>query len=198
MNEYTATLTGSPYLFNECRIIAKYLLDGSDPSELRKRNIEENLIQYKTVSSISRVNSPIFNRLEQFNKEQLDFFVNGDIQQAKYLLVYAIMKSDRIVKEFVREVYYDKLLMQDIKLEKYEIIKWFNTKYQVSEFLRNRSESTKYKLQQVLLQIMTSSGLLKKDGDDYLMNRPLLSNELINILKNSDDYEYAKSIGGLV
>lgn len=198
MNEYTATLTGSPYLFNECRIIAKYLLDGSDPTELRKRNIEENLIQYKTVSSISRVNSPIFNRLEQFNKEQLEFFVNGDIQQAKYLLVYAIMKSDRIVKEFVREVYYDKLLMQDIKLEKYEIIKWFNTKYQASEFLRNRSESTKYKLQQVLLQIMTASGLLKKDGSDYLMNRPLLSSELINILKNSDDYEYAKSIGGLV
>lgn len=198
MNEYTATLTGSPYLFNECRIIAKYLLDGSDPTELRKRNIEENLIQYKTVSSISRVNSPIFNRLEQFNKEQLEFFVNGDIQQAKYLLVYAIMKSDRIVKEFVREVYYDKLLMQDIKLEKYEIIKWFNAKYQASEFLRNRSESTKYKLQQVLLQIMTASGLLKKDGSDYLMNRPLLSSELINILKNSDDYEYAKSIGGLI
>ena len=198
MNEYTATLTGSPYLFNECRIIAKYLLDGSDPTELRKRNIEENLIQYKTVSSISRVNSPIFNRLEQFNKEQLEFFVNGDIQQAKYLLVYAIMKSDRIVKEFVREVYYDKLLMQDIKLEKYEIVKWFNAKYQASEFLRNRSESTKYKLQQVLLQIMTASGLLKKDGSDYLMNRPLLSSELINILKNSDDYEYAKSIGGLV
>lgn len=198
MNEYTATLTGSPYLFNECRIIAKYLLDGSDPTELRKRNIEENLIQYKTVSSISRVNSPIFNRLEQFNKEQLEFFVNGDIQQAKYLLVYAIMKSDRIVKEFVREVYYDKLLMQDIKLEKYEIVKWFNAKYQASEFLRNRSESTKYKLQQVLLQIMTASGLLKKDGSDYLMNRPLLSSELINILKNSDDYEYAKSIGGLI
>lgn len=198
MNEYTATLTGSPYLFNECRIIAKYLLDGSDPTELRKRNIKENLIQYKTVSSISRVNSPIFNRLEQFNKEQLEFFVNGDIQQAKYLLVYAIMKSDRIVKEFVREVYYDKLLMQDIKLEKYEIVKWFNAKYQASEFLRNRSESTKYKLQQVLLQIMTASGLLKKDGSDYLMNRPLLSSELINILKNSDDYEYAKSIGGLV
>ena len=45
---------------------------------------------------------------------------------------------------------------------------------------------------------MTTSGLLKKEGADYLMNRPLLSNEFINILKNSDDYEYAKSIGGLV
>ena len=45
-------------------------------------NYEANLIEYKTVSSISRVNSPIFNRLEQFNKEQLEFFVNGDIQQA--------------------------------------------------------------------------------------------------------------------
>ena len=47
MQEYSATLTGGPFLYNECRIIGKYLLDGEDPSSLRKRNISENLIQYK-------------------------------------------------------------------------------------------------------------------------------------------------------
>ena len=114
------------------------------------------------------------------------------------MLVYAIMKTDRLVKEFVRELYYDKLLMNDQNLEKYEITKWFNSKYDISEFLRSRSESTQYKLQQVMLQIMTSSGLLKKNGDLYEINRPLLSKEFIDLLSATNDYEYAQSIGGLV
>ena len=198
MQEYSATLTGGPFLYNECKIIGKHLLDNEDPSSLRKRNISENLIQYKKTNSISRVNSPIFTRLLALSKEQLDFFVNADIQQSKYMLIYAIMKTDRLVKEFVRELYYDKLLMNDEHIEKYEITKWFNSKYDVSEFLRSRSESTQYKLQQVMLQIMTASGLLKKNGELFEINRPLLCNEFIDLLKETDDYEYAKSIGGLV
>lgn len=198
MQEYSATLTGGPFLYNECRIIGKYLLDGEDPSSLRKRNISENLIQYKKINSISRVNSPIFTRLLALSKNQLDFFVKADIQQSKYMLIYAIMKTDRLVKEFIRELYYDKLLMNDEHIEKYEITKWFNSKYDVSEFLRSRSESTQYKLQQVMLQIMTSSGLLKKNGELFEINRPLLCNEFIELLKETSDYEYAKSIGGLV
>lgn len=198
MQEYSATLTGGPFLYNECKIIGKYLLDGEDPILLRKRNISDNLIQYKKVNSISRVNSPIFTRLLILSKEQLDFFVKAEIQQSKYMLVYAIMKTDRLVKEFIRELYYDKLLMNDQNLEKYEVTKWFNTKYDSSEFLRSRSESTQYKLQQVMLQIMTSSGLLKKNDELYEINRPLLSKEFVDLLRETNDYEYAKSIGGLV
>ena len=63
MQEYSATLTGGPFLYNECKIIGKYLLDGEDPTLLRKKNISDNLIKYKKVNSISRVNSPIFTRL---------------------------------------------------------------------------------------------------------------------------------------
>ena len=103
MQEYSATLTGGPFLYNESKIIGKYLLDGEDPTILRKKNISDNLIKYKKVNSISRVNSPIFTRLLVLSKEQLDFFVKADIQQSKYMLVYAIMKTDRLVKEFVRE-----------------------------------------------------------------------------------------------
>lgn len=198
MQEYSATLTGGPFLYNESKIIGKYLLDGEDPTILRKKNISDNLIKYKKVNSISRVNSPIFTRLLVLSKEQLDFFVKADIQQSKYMLVYAIMKTDRLVKEFVRELYYDKLLMNDQNIEKYEITKWFNSKYDISEFLRSRSESTQYKLQQVMLQIMTSSGLLKKNGELYEINRPLLSKEFVELLNDTNDYEYAKSIGGLV
>ena len=39
-------------------------------------------------------------------------FVHCDIETSKYILLYAIMKTDRLVKDFIMEVYKDKLLMR--------------------------------------------------------------------------------------
>lgn len=47
MEDYSAKLTGEPFLYNESKIIAEYILDGEDPNKLKSRNINENLIHYK-------------------------------------------------------------------------------------------------------------------------------------------------------
>ena len=198
MEEYKASLTGEPFLYNETKTIGKYLLDGEDSLQLRKRNVKENLIQYKQPKSISRVNSAIFKRLTILDKKQLNFLVNEELQQSKYMLIYSIMKTDNIVKDFIREVYYDKLLMNDTTIQQYEVEKWFNNKCGISEFLNSRSESTKYKLKQVLMQIMNASGLVKREKNTFYINRPLLSDEFIKLLSDAGDYEFAKTIGGLI
>ena len=198
MEEYKASLTGEPFLYNETKTIGKYLLDGENSLKKKKRNVKENLIQYKQPKSISRVNSAIFKRLTILDKKQLNFLVNEELQQSKYMLIYSIMKTDNIVKDFIREVYYDKLLMNDTTIQQYEVEKWFNNKCDISEFLNSRSESTKYKLKQVLMQIMNASELVKREKNTFYINRPLLSDEFIKLLSDAGDYEFAKTIGGLI
>ena len=162
MEDYKTTLTAEPFLYNETKIIGKLLLEGEEPSILKKRNVKENIIHYKRPKSIIRVNSAIFKRLGTFNDKQLAFFVNEDLQQSKYILVYAIMKTDKIVNDFIREVYYNKLLIDDVEIKQYEVEKWFQSKYKITEYLNQKSDSTKIKLKQVLMQIMVASGLVKK------------------------------------
>ena len=41
MEDYSAKLTAEPFLYNETKTIAKFLLDGEEEEKLRKRNIEE-------------------------------------------------------------------------------------------------------------------------------------------------------------
>ena len=43
MEEYSAKLTGEPFLYRETKIIGDYLQQGFEASELKKKNIEENL-----------------------------------------------------------------------------------------------------------------------------------------------------------
>ena len=197
MEDYSAKLTGEPFLYEESKIIARYLLDGEDPKELRKRNVEENLIKHKKVSSIERTNSPIFRRLAIFNKDMLYEFVNGDIETSKYLLLYSCMKTDRLISDFVTEVYKDKLILKKEYIERIEIENWFEEKCILSETLRNKSQSTIYKLKQVLMLILVESGIVEKEKERFKIIRPLLRDRFITLLDVVGDIDYANAIGGL-
>ena len=198
MEDYSAKLTAEPFLYNETKIIAQYLLDGINPEELKRKNIEENLIKYKSIKSIVRVNSPIFRRLSVMDREMLDEFVHTDIETSKYILLYTIMKTDRLVRDFVVEVYKDKLLMRKDYIEKFDIDNWYEEKCILSKTLRERTESTAVKLKQVIMKILQDSGLVIKEKNRFKIVRPLLKEKYISMLDKKDDMEYAKAIGGLL
>lgn len=198
MEDYSAKLTAEPFMYNETKILAGYLLQGENADTLKKRNIEENLIKHKKIGSVKRVNSPIFRRLKIMNKEMLEEFVYSDIENSKYILLYTIMKTDKLVRDFLFEVYKDKLLMRKEYIEKFEIDNWYEEKCILSKTLRERTESTSAKLKQVIMKILQDSGLVIKEKDRFKIIRPLLKEKYISMLDKNGDMEYAKAIGGLV
>lgn len=198
MEDYSAKLTAEPFLYNETKIIGRYLLDGEDEQTLKKRNVDENLIKHKKAGSVKRVNSPIFRRLNIMNKEMLEEFVCSDIETSKYILLYAIMKTDKLVRDFIIEVYKDKLYMRKDYIEKFDVDNWYEEKRILSETLKERTESTSAKLKQVIMKIMQDSGLVIKEKDRFKIVRPLLKEKYISMIDKNGDIEYAKAIGGLL
>ena len=198
MDDYSAKLTGEPFLYNETKIIGKYLLEGEDKKRLRQRNIEENLIKHKKLASVQRVNAPIFRRLEVLNNDMLNDFVYSDIENSKFILLYAIMKTDKLVRDFVIEVYKDKLFMRNDYIEKFDIDSWYEEKCILSKTLKDKTESTSAKLKQVIMKILQDSGLVIKEKDRFKIIRPLLKEKYIRQLDINGDIEYAKAIGGIV
>ena len=156
------------------------------------------MINHKKKGSVKRVNSPIFRRLSVLNEELLDDFVHSDIENSKFILLYAIMKTDRLVRDFIIEVYKDKLLMRKEYIEKFDIDNWYEEKCILSQTLKERTESTSAKLKQVIMKILQDSGLVVKEKDRFKIIRPLLKEKYIRQLDVNGDIEYAKAIGGLV
>ena len=198
MEDYSAKLTGEPFLYNETKIIAEYLLKGYSLKDLKRKNIEENLIKHKKTASVQRVNAPIFRRLAVLNEDMLNDFVYSDIENSKFILLYAIMKTDKLVRDFVIEVYKDKLFMRNEYIEKFDIDNWYEEKCILSQILKERTEATSVKLKQVIMKILQDSGLVVKDKDRFRIIRPLLKEKYIRQLDVNGDIEYAKAIGGLV
>lgn len=198
MEDYSAKLTGEPFLYNETKIIGECLLNGEEEQELKKRNIEENLIKLKKIGSVKRTNAPIFRRLNVMDKEMLKEFIYSDITTSKCILLYAIMKTDRLVRDFVIEVYKDKLYMRKDYIEKFDIDNWYEEKCILSSALKEKSEATSAKLKQVIMKIMQDSGLVIKEKERFKIVRPLLKEKFIYMLDKNSDMEYAKAIGGLL
>lgn len=196
MYEYSIGLTGEPFLYYETKIIAKMIYEGENPDDLRQRNIKENLMHHKAVGSLSRVNSPVFRRLAVLDKNLLEEFVNSDIDTSKFILLYAIMKTDRLVNEFISEVYKEKLLLKKEYIEKYEFDTFYEEKMLYSEKLKNASESSRYKIRQVMFKILVDSGLLKKENDKFKVVRPLLKQRFIDVLEARGDKEYISALKG--
>ena len=198
MGDYSAKLTAEPFLYNETKTLATYLLKGESEETLKRRNIEENLIKYKSAKSIARVNSPMFRRLNVMDKNMMEEFVNSSIDNSKYILLYTIMKTDRLVREFVLDVYKYKLIMRKEYIEKFDIDNWYEEKCSLSTTLKEKSEQTSAKLKQVIMKIMQDSGLVIKEKNRFKIIRPLLKETYINMLDRKGDLEYAKEIGGLI
>lgn len=198
MGDYSAKLTAEPFLYNETKTLATYLLKGESEETLKRRNIEENLIKYKSAKSIARVNSPMFRRLNVMDKNMMEKFVNSSVDNSKYILLYTIMKTDRLVREFVLDVYKYKLIMRKEYIEKFDIDNWYEEKCSLSTTLKEKSEQTSAKLKQVIMKIMQDSGLVIKEKNRFKIIRPLLKETYINMLDRRGDLEYAKAIGGLI
>lgn len=199
MEDYSTKLTAEPFLYNETKIIGEYLLSGDNVQELKRKNIEENLIKHKKQGSVKRTNAPIFRRLEAMNNDILENFVYSDVETSKYLLVYAVMKTDKLVRDFIIEVYKDKIIMRNEYIEKYDIDRWYEMKKESSFSLKNKSDITNSKAKQVIMKILQDSGMVVKETNNrFRIIKPLLNDKFIHLLEENKDIEYAKAIGGLL
>lgn len=199
MVDYSAKTTGENFLYTETKTLASYLLDGEDIEVLKKRNITENLIMYKKEKAITRVNAPIFRRLAfLMENDMLKDFVYEDISTSKCILLYAVMKTDNLVKDFVFEVFKKKVLEDLEYIEKKDIDDWYQDKMMMSETLKNVTIATENKLKQVILRILQDANLVSKEKNKFKIIKPSLKSTFIDLLNSKGDISFAKAIGGLV
>lgn len=196
VNKYTSALTGELFLFSESRILARYLVEGEDINTLRKRNLSENLIMHKGAGSLKRSSAPIFRRLSMMSPTALKMFGESDIESARLLLLIAAAKSDRLIRDFIIDVYADKIAMKANLVNRSDIERYFESVYENEPSLRDRSETTKNSLKQKLMKIMAEAGLVKKQGLSFEVTRPHITNKLANQLVADGDDIYLKALGG--
>ena len=194
--DYSASLTAEPLLYSETKTLAELLLQGESLESIKQRNLQENLIMHKRTGSLKRVTTPIIRRLKAMSDDILQAFLESDDYNAKIILLYIICNTDRLVRDFITNIYGDKVLIQSDKIVKADIEQYFESVYSESDKLLNCSDQTKAKLKQTLMKILADAGLVTKQGSDFPITTPIISERTRSaILTDGGDY-YIKALGG--
>ena len=184
---YKASLTREQFLFHEMRIVAKFMVDGKNESEITDIITKDNLFQYPTERMTVGMVRACYRRLNLLSSERLIRNVaEHPVEEAKQICLYAIMKDNRLVWDFMVTVIGEKYRNQDFSYGKLDLTSFFTRLQEQNEAIAGWSESTVKKLKSVLNRILRENDYLNDIKADHL-NPIWLYPELENVIRTNGD-----------
>lgn len=189
---YTMSFTAATMLPRESVAIGYEYLELGDWQLVKKKVIDENLLQAKAESSLKRISQELISRLKVLSLEEIEWLSQTNRQEQLYILWLAVCRRYTFIAEFAVEVLRERFitLKVDLTHEAFDI--FFKHKCDWHSELDSLSELTKSKLRQVLFKMMKEVGFL--NGDNIIQGVMLTPKLLEHIKKNNiDELKYFPS-----
>jgi len=165
IEKYSLSFTAGGLMQAESVMLAELYLRLGDWQRVRNRVLEENLLQSRTQGSLKRLSGEAISRLERLDDHELVLLVEAAPSTQLQLLWLGICRRYAFIADFALEVLHERYvtLKSDLQPAHYEA--FFYRKAEWHPELEKLSESTKYKLRQVLFKMLQQVGLINAQGD---------------------------------
>ena len=184
---YNGTLTAEQFLFYEMRIVSKQYLENKSIEEIIEYIKRDNLFQYPTERMIIRIARACYKRLVALDNDKLVYEVaNAPIEVAKQINLYAMMRYNRLVREFMVDLIGEKYRQHDFSYTKKDINIFFSRLREQNDDIAAWSEQTIAKLKQVLTKCLIETEMLDSVRDTTL-NPIFISIELETGIRENND-----------
>ena len=182
---YIASLTREPFLFYEMRSTAKLMVEGNSDDAIVKEIVEQNLFQYPTEKSITRMAKACIKRLHALEDDSLVAAIASQpTDVAKQICLYALMKQSRLVWEFMLTVIGEKYRLRDTSFGKIDLNTFFMRLQEQNDTVASWSDSTITKLKQIIARVLVETEYLDNRGADHLNPvwlHPILENAIRSV-----------------
>ena len=149
--EYNGGLTREQFLFYEIRIVASLQLQGLNREEIVEEIKRENLFQFPTERMISSIAGTCFKRIDALDSETLVYHLaNAPAEVAKQINLYAMMKYNRVVWDFMTTVIGEKFRTQELAFSGKDLNIFFFDLQEQNDTVASWRDSTINKIKQVL------------------------------------------------
>lgn len=197
MSKYSGSLTREQFLFREARIIAKLIVEGKDDSTIMDEIYKDNLFQYPTEKMLKNIIGVCLNRVKSLDHMGLiNELATGPLDLAKQINLYSIMRTNRLVRDFMINVVGSKLKNGDHSLSKLDVNLFFIHIREQDENASTWTDSTVQKIKQVLIKFLVDLGYLNSIKEGNL--QPLyVYPELIEGIKLNQDHDVLIVFNGM-
>lgn len=178
---YSASMTREQFMFYEMKITAQLLADGFTVDEIVEHVITENLFQYPTEKSCKRMAVGCIRRLGFLSEELIKVLANAATDEARQICLYALMKQNRLVLEFMVNVIGEKYRTQNLHFTKLDVNEFFASLQEQNDVIASWSEATIKKLKSVLVKLLVDNEYLENTKAEDLQPvwlYPVLENSI--------------------
>lgn len=195
---YSSAIKKTPFKYPVAKKIAKLMLDGLDHDEIYKKCYEENYVEIESLERRREVTNVVYNRLCSLDEYLLKEFHDGDVATSKYILVYAIAKTDALFFEFLFERYREALMNPErhyLSIDDFD--DFFESKKQVDLIVAKWGKFTLQCLTKGYRNILVDSGLGRRERKTILVERMMIHPAVEEHIELIGDKDFLKAtLGG--
>lgn len=172
-NKYKATFTLGALLSKE----ADALLSGveaADGESINLSSLDFEKIPVNSEQSKKKLGNELLRRLKNIDTDFISLFITGSLQDKKLILFYAACRTYTLIADFMLEKVLDKWYNLDYELSSYDFQNFLYQKADTNRELENLTESTRYKMAQVVLKMLSELGMLQKGKLQRMDHNPLI------------------------
>lgn len=185
--KYKASLTREHFLFYETRMVAKLMTEGYTEKDIIQKVTTENLFQYPTERTIKGLARSCYRRLSLLNDTCLvEAVANQSFETAKQIILYAIMKDNLLVWEFMVVVIGEKYRVRDLSYGPSVLNSYFLRLQEQNDVIATWSSTTISKLKSVMGRILIETDYIDNHRSNHL-NTIWLNPMLENAIRGNND-----------
>ena len=158
--KYSAGLMSQSFWFVEFRHYLRMKKENISDDEIKRRITEENLFGAPNECRAHRIGNYLSARAGWMSQDEVMLFFACDITSQKLMNLICIMRQDRLLFEFINEVYREKVMLGAENIDLSDGKAFFTEKEKQDDTVAGWQDKTKRKLLSTYLNFMTDAGLL--------------------------------------
>lgn len=194
--KYSAGLVSRGFWFQEFKLTNGLLNEKKSFNEIKALSDEENIFLAVSNSRGKETFNEVKRRSTSLDEELIQLFPKLNIANQKIVNLIAVMLLNELFKEFMIEVFQEKVHQQQMNLDLKDYRAFFSLKQRTNETVASWQEYTLNRLGSAYRTYLLEAGLLRanKAGDELI--HQVLDSRLVDWLVKTDRQELLRVFTG--
>ncbi|WP_251617107.1 DUF1819 family protein [Pumilibacter muris] len=193
---YSSSIKKTPFKYSISKKIAKLMIDGKGRQEVFDECYVRNYIEVESIDRRKEISNVIYSRLINIDEFLLKQFYEGDVETSKFILVYAIAKSDMLFFDFMFEIYREALVGNKDYISIDDFDNFFAAKKETDLIVASWGHYTMIQLAKGYRNILVDSGMGERDKRNIKAIKLMIHPAVQDYIRQIGDAEYLKALLG--
>ena len=193
--KYSSQIKDMGLLSKEMKIACQEYKNTNDLGAIIQNSISNNIFMVNTERRRKELAYKIVARMAALDDFLLYAIADEPYNISALLSLYALMKADRLVFEFMNEVIKDKIELMNYRLTDIELNQFMLCKAQQSDTIAKWKDENKAKVKNSLRKVLIDAGVLRDLGSVYMIMPPILNKNIKDHIVEIGDKKYLEVLG---